>query len=48
MPDVIPGLDLDDLHRLPKVQQPTYDDPAEAAEVVARLRALPPLVYKNR
>ncbi len=45
MPDVIPGLDLDDLHRLPKVQQPTYDDPAEAAEVVAQLRALPPLVF---
>ena len=45
MPDLIPGLDLADLHRLPKVQQPTYDDQAEVDRVVNQLRSLPPLVF---
>lgn len=42
---MIPGLDLADLHRLPKVQQPTYDDQSEVDRVVSQLRSLPPLVF---
>ena len=36
---------LDALHALKPLQQPTYDDAAEVAQVVARLRTLPPLVF---
>ena len=36
---------LDSLKAMTCVQQPTYDDPAEEAAVVARLRELPPLVF---
>ncbi len=43
MPDLIPSLDA--LHALPRVQQPVYADQARLAEVVAQLRALPPLVF---
>lgn len=43
MPDSVPS--LDDLHAMPRVQQPTYPDPRAAEAVVARLRRLPPLVF---
>jgi 3-deoxy-7-phosphoheptulonate synthase len=36
---------LDQLHALNPLQQPTYADGARAAEVIARLRKLPPLVF---
>lgn len=36
---------LEELHELPQIQQPTYEDPAKAAQVVAQLRSLPPLVF---
>src|SRR5690606_28905867 len=36
---------LEDLHALKPLQQPSYPDPAQVADVVARLRALPPLVF---
>ena len=36
---------LAELHALEPRQQPGYDDAAEVAEVVARLRTLPPLVF---
>lgn len=36
---------LDELHALSPVQQPTYPDPDRVAEVITRLRALPPLVF---
>ncbi len=36
---------LSQLHALPKVQQPTYDDPAELEDVLKHLRTLPPLVF---
>ena len=36
---------LDALHALNPRQQPAYPVPAEVAEVVARLRTLPPLVF---
>lgn len=34
----------DSWQRRPAAQQPTYDDPAELADALARLRGLPPLV----
>ncbi|MGI5952176.1 MAG: class II 3-deoxy-7-phosphoheptulonate synthase [Brooklawnia sp.] len=43
MSDLIPP--LAQLHALPKVQQPTYDNPERLAWVVERLRELPPLVF---
>ncbi len=43
MSDLIPSLDA--LHALGPVQQPTYADPAQLAQVVAQLRRLPPLVF---
>ena len=36
---------LEELHALGKVQQPTYDDPAELERVLATLGKLPPLVF---
>src|SRR5690606_2528018 len=36
---------LEDLHALKPLQQPSYPDPAQVADVVARLRALPRLVF---
>lgn len=36
---------LDSLHALKPLQQPSYPDAEQVAEVVARLRALPPLVF---
>lgn len=36
---------LDALHALKPLQQPSYPDSGQVAEVVARLRALPPLVF---
>ncbi len=42
-PSTVPT--LEQLHALDPRQQPTYDDPAEVAGVVARLRTLPPLVF---
>ncbi|GAA1388044.1 class II 3-deoxy-7-phosphoheptulonate synthase [Luteococcus peritonei] len=36
---------LEELHALGKVQQPTYEDPAELAQVLDQLRKLPPLVF---
>jgi len=36
---------LDELKAMPVAQQPVYDDPAEEAGAVERLRALPPLVF---
>ncbi|WP_152361667.1 class II 3-deoxy-7-phosphoheptulonate synthase [Microlunatus speluncae] len=36
---------LEELHALKPLQQPSYPDPAQVADVVARLRALPPLVF---
>ena len=45
MPDNPPIPTLDELHALKPLQQPTYDDAAEVADVVAKLRALPPLVF---
>jgi len=36
---------LDSLKAMTCVQQPTYDDPAEEAAAVARLREFPPLVF---
>ncbi|MDN5564024.1 MAG: 3-deoxy-7-phosphoheptulonate synthase class II [Luteococcus sp.] len=43
MSDSVPS--LEELHALPKVQQPTYDDPAEVERVTDQLRHLPPLVF---
>lgn len=43
MADSVPS--LEELHALPKVQQPTYDDPAEVERVTDQLRHLPPLVF---
>ncbi len=43
MSDLIPS--LAELHALPRVQQPTYDDPEKLRWVVDRLRELPPLVF---
>jgi len=43
MSSAIPS--LSQLHALPKVQQPTYDDPDELEAVLAQLRTLPPLVF---
>ncbi|ROR55578.1 3-deoxy-D-arabinoheptulosonate-7-phosphate synthase [Luteococcus japonicus] len=43
MADSVPT--LEELHALPKVQQPTYDDPAEVERVTDQLRHLPPLVF---
>ncbi|MCL2315732.1 MAG: 3-deoxy-7-phosphoheptulonate synthase class II [Actinomycetia bacterium] len=43
---ISPGVPpLEALRALPQHQQPTYPDPAAEAAVVARLRALPPLVF---
>ncbi|WP_420175756.1 class II 3-deoxy-7-phosphoheptulonate synthase [Luteococcus sp. OSA5] len=36
---------LEELRALPQVQQPTYQDPAEAARAIEQLRTLPPLVF---
>lgn len=36
---------LAELHAMPQMQQPSYPDPAAVADVVARLRGLPPLVF---
>ncbi|MEL4357341.1 MULTISPECIES: class II 3-deoxy-7-phosphoheptulonate synthase [unclassified Luteococcus] len=36
---------LEALHALPKVQQPTYTDPAELDSALTTLRKLPPLVF---
>lgn len=36
---------LSELHALPKVQQPTYADPAELDAVLTTLRKMPPLVF---
>ncbi|MDR2620867.1 MAG: 3-deoxy-7-phosphoheptulonate synthase, partial [Propionibacteriaceae bacterium] len=36
---------LEELHALPPVQQPAYPDPDAVAQVVARLRKMPPLVF---
>lgn len=36
---------LEDLRAKPQVQQPTYQDPAEAQRVIDQLRTLPPLVF---
>ena len=41
--ELIPS--LNDLHALPQVQQPHYDDTAEIARVVTELSSLPPLVF---
>lgn len=43
MRPVIP--ELSDLHKLPLTQQPSYEDPAQAAVIVEQLRKLPPLVF---
>lgn len=43
MSDLFPS--LADLHRLKPLQQPSYDDPALVARVVADLRRRPPLVF---
>lgn len=43
MSETLPS--LDDLHALKPLQQPSYPDPDQVADVVARLRALPPLVF---
>lgn len=37
--------DLDDLHAMPAVQQPSYADTKDVKRVVASLRDLPPLVF---
>lgn len=36
---------LAELHAMPQMQQPSYPDPAAVADVVSRLRGLPPLVF---
>lgn len=36
---------LEELHALKPLQQPSYPDPNQVADVVSRLRALPPLVF---
>jgi 3-deoxy-7-phosphoheptulonate synthase len=36
---------LEQLHALNPLQQPTYADPAEVAQVIGKLRLLPPLVF---
>ncbi|GAA2181907.1 3-deoxy-7-phosphoheptulonate synthase class II [Brooklawnia cerclae] len=43
MSDLIPS--LSELHSLPQVQQPSYDDPDRLRWVVNSLRQLPPLVF---
>jgi len=45
VPDLPDVPSLDDLHALNPLQQPTYDDPDEVGQVIARLRKLPPLVF---
>jgi 3-deoxy-7-phosphoheptulonate synthase len=45
VPDNPPIPTMDELHALRPLQQPTYDDAGEVAQVVARLRSLPPLVF---
>ncbi|ALN16354.1 class II 3-deoxy-7-phosphoheptulonate synthase [Acidipropionibacterium acidipropionici] len=36
---------LAELHAMPQMQQPSYPEPAAVADVVSRLRGLPPLVF---
>ncbi len=45
MPELPDIPTLEELHALDPRQQPGYDDADEVAEVVARLRTLPPLVF---
>ena len=45
VPDNPPIPSLDELHALKPLQQPSYDDASEVADVVSRLRSLPPLVF---
>ena len=45
VPDALGFPSLDALHALNPMQQPTYTDQTEVAEVIARLRKLPPLVF---
>ena len=43
MPELLPSLAA--LHALNPPQQPSYDDPAAVADVIAELRRRPPLVF---
>ncbi len=45
MPDASPVPTLEQLHALNPLQQPTYADAGALADVIAKLRTLPPLVF---